>query len=75
MQIPESYHGREQAFVKHQLLETYLLRLFMIIGQYQKIFVTWIVFPVLGRKGVMDPYKTPIDRHRSKNNPKMPGRS
>ena len=36
MQIPESYHGREQAFVKHQLLETYLLRLFMIIGQYQK---------------------------------------
>jgi three-Cys-motif partner protein len=36
MQIPESYHGREQAFVKHQLLETYLLRLFMIIGQHQK---------------------------------------
>jgi three-Cys-motif partner protein len=36
MQIPESYHGREQAFVKHQLLETYLLRLFMIIGQHQR---------------------------------------
>lgn len=36
MQVPESYHGREQAFVKHHLLETYLLRLFMIIGQYQK---------------------------------------
>ena len=36
MQVPESYHGREQAFVKHHLLETYLLRLFMIIGSYQK---------------------------------------
>ncbi|MFH0785907.1 MAG: three-Cys-motif partner protein TcmP [Pseudomonadota bacterium] len=36
MQVPESYHGREQAFVKHHLLETYLLRLFMIIGQHQK---------------------------------------
>jgi len=36
MQVPESYLGREQAFVKHQLLETYLLRLFMIIGPHQK---------------------------------------
>lgn len=36
MQVPESYHGREQAFVKHQLLETYLQRLFMIIGLHQK---------------------------------------
>lgn len=36
MQVPESYHGREQAFVKHHLLETYLLRLFMIIGRNQK---------------------------------------
>jgi three-Cys-motif partner protein len=36
MQVPESYQGREQAFVKHQLLETYLMRLFMIIGLYQK---------------------------------------
>lgn len=35
MQVPESYHGREQAFIKHQLLETYLLRLFMIIGRHQ----------------------------------------
>lgn len=32
----ESYHGREQAFVKHKLLETYLQRLFMIIGLHQK---------------------------------------
>ncbi len=36
MQVPENYHGREQAFVKHHLLETYLLPLFMIIGSYQK---------------------------------------
>ena len=32
MLIPESYRGREQAFVKHKLLEAYLQRLFMIIG-------------------------------------------
>jgi three-Cys-motif partner protein len=35
MPVPESYRGREQAYVKHQLLRTYLERLFMIIGQYQ----------------------------------------
>ena len=36
MQVPAIYHGREQAFVKHHLLETYLQRLFIIIGQHQK---------------------------------------
>jgi three-Cys-motif partner protein len=35
MKVPESYHDREQAYVKHHLLKTYLQRLFMIIGQYQ----------------------------------------
>lgn len=35
MHVPANYHGREQAFVKHTLLETYLQRLFMIIGLYQ----------------------------------------
>jgi three-Cys-motif partner protein len=35
MEIPESYRGREQAYVKHQLLKAYLERLFMIIGQFQ----------------------------------------
>ena len=35
MPVPASYHGREQAFVKHRLLETYLQRLFMIIGLNQ----------------------------------------
>lgn len=36
MQVPANYHGREQAFVKHYLLEAYLQRLFMIIGLSQK---------------------------------------
>jgi three-Cys-motif partner protein len=36
MQVPANYHGREQAFVKHNLLETYLQQLFMIIGLHQK---------------------------------------
>lgn len=36
MPVPASYHGREQAFVKHHLLETYLQHLFMIIGLHQK---------------------------------------
>jgi three-Cys-motif partner protein len=35
MKVPESYHGREQAYVKHHLLKTYLERLFIIIGQSQ----------------------------------------
>ena len=36
MQVPANYRGREQAFVKHRLLETYLQRLFMIIGLHQQ---------------------------------------
>jgi three-Cys-motif partner protein len=35
MEIPENYRGREQALVKHRLLEAYLERLFMIIGLHQ----------------------------------------
>ena len=30
--IPEAYRGREPAYVKHQLLEAYLEKLFMIVG-------------------------------------------
>lgn len=30
--VPETYLGREQAFIKHQLLESYLEKLFLIIG-------------------------------------------
>ena len=37
MKVPESYRNREQAYVKHHLLRTYLERLFMIIGQTQSI--------------------------------------
>ena len=35
MKIPAQYRGREQALIKHQLLETYLYKLFMIVGQNQ----------------------------------------
>ena len=35
-QLLEHYKGREQAYFKHRLLEAYLERLFMIVGQHQK---------------------------------------
>jgi len=34
MEIPAEYSGREQAYFKHCLLEAYLERLFMIVGQH-----------------------------------------
>jgi three-Cys-motif partner protein len=37
MIVPESYRNREQTYIKHQLLKTYLERLFMIIGQHQSV--------------------------------------
>jgi len=33
--IPDSYDGREHSFIKHKLLEAYLERLFMILGQVE----------------------------------------
>jgi three-Cys-motif partner protein len=30
--VPNAYHGREQAFIKHLLLKSYLEKLFMIVG-------------------------------------------
>ncbi|KAF0220195.1 MAG: hypothetical protein FD174_1434 [Geobacteraceae bacterium] len=36
MEIPAQYRGREQAYFKHCLLEAYLERLFMIVGQHQR---------------------------------------
>ncbi len=35
MKISCYYKGKEQSFIKHRLLETYLERLFMIIGQHE----------------------------------------
>ncbi|PHN33229.1 three-Cys-motif partner protein TcmP [Pseudomonas sp. ICMP 460] len=35
--IPVEYHGREQAYVKHTILKTYLQRLFMIIGRNETV--------------------------------------
>lgn len=37
MKVPENYRNREQTYVKHHLLRIYLERLFMIIGQSQRI--------------------------------------
>jgi three-Cys-motif partner protein len=34
--IPEHYLGREQAYIKHKLLEGYIEKLFMIKGQYER---------------------------------------
>lgn len=34
--MPDHYKGREQAYFKHRLLEAYLERLFMIVGQHQR---------------------------------------
>lgn len=34
--IPKSYEGREQTYIKHSLLRSYLERLFMILGQFAK---------------------------------------
>lgn len=34
---PDTYYGREQAFIKHTTLETYLKRLFMIIGRSESV--------------------------------------
>lgn len=36
MEIPTHYIGREQAYFKHLLLEAYLERLFMIVGQHNR---------------------------------------
>jgi len=30
--VPNAYHGREQAFIKHELLKAYLEKLFLIVG-------------------------------------------
>ncbi|HEX5055316.1 MAG TPA: three-Cys-motif partner protein TcmP [Gammaproteobacteria bacterium] len=37
MEMPKEYKGREQAFVKHTILSTYIARLFMIIGQREVV--------------------------------------
>ena len=30
--VPDAYDGREQAFIKHELLKSYLQKLFLIVG-------------------------------------------
>lgn len=36
MVVPDQYRGREQTYFKHRLLEAYLERLFMIVGQHER---------------------------------------
>jgi len=47
MKISSHYKGKEQSFIKHRLLETYLERLFMIIGQHESRirYVDWFAGP------------------------------
>jgi len=40
--MPEAYIGREQAYVKHTILKTYLQRLFMIVGQGKETVVNYV---------------------------------
>ncbi len=60
MPVPASYHGREQAFVKHHLLETYLQRLFMIIGLRQKTILYVDCFSGPWQEGSADLHDTSI---------------
>ena len=40
--MPDAYIGREQAYVKHTILKTYLQRLFMIIGQGRESTINYV---------------------------------
>jgi len=40
--MPEAYIGREQAYVKHTILKTYLQRLFMIVGQGREAVINYV---------------------------------
>jgi len=40
--MPETYIGKEQAFVKHTILETYLQRLFMIVGRNKETVINYV---------------------------------
>lgn len=40
--IPPEYEGREQAYIKHYLLKTYLTRLFMIVGQRKSKVINYV---------------------------------
>lgn len=40
--LPENYFGREQAFVKHRILKTYIERLFMIVGMKKETVINFV---------------------------------
>jgi len=40
--MPEAYIGKEQAYVKHTILKTYLQRLFMIVGRNKEAVINYV---------------------------------
>jgi three-Cys-motif partner protein len=40
--MPEAYVGKEQAYVKHTILKTYLQRLFMIVGRNKETVINYV---------------------------------
>lgn len=40
--MPSTYIGKEQAYVKHTILRTYLQRLFVIVGQGKEIVINYV---------------------------------
>lgn len=40
--MPDSYIGREQAYIKHQILETYIQRLFSVVGQSKEDVINYV---------------------------------
>jgi len=40
--MPDAYIGKEQAYVKHTILKTYLQRLFMIVGQGKETVINYV---------------------------------
>jgi three-Cys-motif partner protein len=40
--MPDAYIGKEQAYIKHTILRTYLQRLFMIVGQSKETVINYV---------------------------------
>lgn len=40
--MPPAYIGREQAYIKHEILKTYLQRLFMIVGRSKETVINYV---------------------------------
>ncbi|MCP4430258.1 MAG: hypothetical protein GY806_04705, partial [Gammaproteobacteria bacterium] len=40
--MPDAYIGREQAYIKHTVLKTYLQRMFMIVGRGKEVVINYV---------------------------------